>query len=135
MTRWILVLLTAALAAAPTAGATTSTATTVVIRHQTAHCHTWSVNRGPFAAAQRLNLQRGSTISFTNNDVMPHRLIELAGPRVAMPGAMNHMGATTSIKLARPGVYRFGTRAGEDYMAGIKTTGADNVLTLTVTVR
>ena len=45
------------------------------------------------------------------------------------------MGATTSIKLTQPGVYRFRTRAGEDYMAGLKTTGEDNILTLTVTVQ
>ena len=125
---------------------------TILIRHQVQHCHTWAVNGGPFRASQRLNLRRDGTITFINNDVMPHRLIELAGPRVAMrngtamamgagmhsaaaPGVMNHMGATTTIRLKTPGVYRFRTHAGEDYMAGLSTVGADNVLTLTVTVR
>ena len=124
---------------------------TVLIRHQTQHCHTWAVNGGPFHASQNLNLRHGGTITFMNNDVMSHRLIELAGPRVAMrngttmpmaarmqgpaaPGVMNHMGATTTIRPASPGLYRFRTHAGEDYIAGITTTGADNVLTLTVTV-
>jgi len=44
------------------------------------------------------------------------------------------MGAATRITFAHPGVYRFTTKAGEDYMAGVKTLGEDNVLTLTVRV-
>ena len=51
------------------------------------------------------------------------------------PGLMNHMGASTTVDFAKAGVYRFRTRAGEDYTPGIETGGADNVLTLTVTVR
>jgi plastocyanin len=137
---------TYASSASPTASAT------VLIRHQVQHCHAWSVNGGLFKEAQRLTLRRGATITFTNDDVMSHRLIELAGPRVVMrngdtmpmgagmhgsaaPGVMSHMGAATKITLAKAGVYRFSTRAGEDYMAGFETTGEDNVLTMTVTVR
>ena len=48
---------------------------------------------------------------------------------------LNHPGATTKVKFAKAGVYTFKTRAGEDYMKGIKTIGEDNVLRLTVTVR
>ena len=44
------------------------------------------------------------------------------------------MGASTKITLTRPGVYHFTTKAGEDYMAGVKTIGEDNVLKLTVVV-
>jgi hypothetical protein len=39
------------------------------------------------------------------------------------------------VTFAKSGVYRFRTKAGEDYLARIVTTGEDNVLTLTVTVR
>lgn len=83
-------------------------------------------------------------------DVMPHRLIELAGAAVRMrtdttmsmmggyspgtPGLMNWMGASTTVTFSRSGVYRFRTRAGEDFMPGIQTSGADNVLTLTIKV-
>jgi plastocyanin len=143
--RRIAVLLSAMLAGAATAGVATAGVVAeaspspgnavVTIHHQVQHCHAWSVNGGPFAASQKLSLHRGGTITFANNDVMPHRLIELAGPRVTMPGAMNHTGATTKLTFARLGVYRFKTLAGEDYMSGIKTTGEDNVLMLTVTVR
>ena len=47
---------------------------------------------------------------------------------------MNHAGATTHVKFAKAGVYTFTTRAGEDYMKGVKTIGEDNVLKLKVTV-
>ncbi len=103
------------------------------------------MNGGPFAAAQKLTVTRGTTVTVIDDDVMAHRLIKLAGSPVAMhngttmpmgtvmhgaaaPGLVNYMGATTTLELSAPGVYRFRTRAGEDYMAGIKTTGADNVL-------
>jgi plastocyanin len=150
----LVIIAAAAGAAALVAGAsgTAGGSATVSIRHQRAHCHTWSVNGGAFRAAQSLTMARGSTITFIDDDVMPHRLVELAGPAVTMrngstmpmggrmhrpaaPGLMNHMGASTTVTLAAPGVYRFRTRAGEDYMAGIATTGEDNVLTLRVTVR
>lgn len=124
---------------------------TLVIRHQAAHCHTWSLNGGAFKAHQSLTLKRGATLTVTDDDVMPHRLVELAGPAVTMrngttmpmmggyvsgtSGGMDHMGAWTRVTFAKPGVYRFRTRAGEDYMPGIETTGDDNVLTLAVTVR
>jgi hypothetical protein len=122
----------------------------LLIRHQRAHCHTWSLNGGPFKAAQTLSLKAGSSLTIIDNDVMPHRLIKLSGPAVRMrngtvmpmmggyvsqtPGLMNHMGARTRVTFKSAGVYRFRTKAGEDFMPGIETTGADNVLTLVVTV-
>lgn len=123
---------------------------TLLIRHQYAHCHTWSLNGGPFKAHQSLMLKRGARLTVINRDVMPHRLVKLAGPAVTMhngttmgmmgrytsrtPGLMNHMGASTTVTFSKKGVYRLRTRTGEDYMPGIETGGADNVLTLTVTV-
>ena len=46
------------------------------------------------------------------------------------------MGTTVKVTFTHAGVYRFTTKAGEDYpaMAGMKTVGEDNVLRLTVTV-
>lgn len=136
---------------ASAASSTTMSSATLFIRHQTAHCHAWSLNGGPFQSAQSLHLARGGTITVMNNDVMPHRLVQLSGPRLTMhngsampmgtgmhgaagPGVMNHMGATTAVRLTAPGVYRFRTRAGEDYMPGITTRGEDNVLALEVIV-
>jgi plastocyanin len=134
-----------------TGGYASSGSASLLIRHQRAHCHAWSLNGGAFKAAQQVTLDEGSSLTIINNDVMPHRLVKLAGATVTMrngtvmpmmggyvsqtPGLMSHMGARTTVTFQKAGVYRFRTRAGEDYMPGITTTGEDNVLTLTVTVR
>ena len=72
-----------------------------------------------------------------NNDIMPHKLVKLSGPALALAANanMNHMGATTHLKFAKAGAYKFTTRPGEDYMKGMNTIGEDNLLKLTVTVR
>src|SRR3954454_10752857 len=105
------------------------------IRHQTHGCHTWSLNGGPFKAKQSIALRHGGTLTVTDNDVMPHTLVLTGGPsiRIAHP-RLAHAGALLEIRFTKPGVYRFMTKAGEDYMAGVKTTGEDNVLRLTVVV-
>ena len=122
--------------AAPSVVAAAPKTAVVTIRHQTKGCHSWSVNGGAFAASQAVTLARGGSITFTNNDVMAHALIKLSGPavRMANAGAMKHMGATTTVTFARAGTYVFKTKPGEDYMAGVKTVGEDNVLRLTVKV-
>jgi plastocyanin len=140
------VLASAALAAPASAPAHAS----LLIRHQVRGCHTWSVNGGKFAASQQLVLPHGGTITITNNDVMSHKLVKLSGPAVRIknlktamgmgmhgaegPGMMAHVGAKTQVTFTAAGTYRFTTRAGEDYMEGMKTIGEDNVLRLTVKV-
>ncbi len=126
----------------------------LLIRHQLRGCHTWSVNGGAFKASQTITVTHGTVLTVVDNDVMPHRLVQLAGPSVkfvnlktgmmgggmgtagkAAPGAMTHMGASTRVVFTHPGVYRFTTKAGEDYMPGMKTIGEDYVLRLKVIVR
>jgi hypothetical protein len=137
---------------AASASASAAANVSLTIRHQIRGCHTWSVNSGPYRASQSITMKHGSVLTVTDNDVMPHRLIKVAGPTLAfknlktgmgagmgthasnVPGAMTHMGASTRVFFAQPGVYRFVTRAGEDYMPGMKTVGEDNVLRLQVTV-
>jgi hypothetical protein len=48
---------------------------------------------------------------------------------------LNKPGATVTVSFPKAGTYVFGTKAGEDYMKGVKTTGEDNVLTLKITVK
>jgi plastocyanin len=124
----------AALAVAAVSAAAPGTAS-LVIRHQTRGCHSWSLNGGPLKAKQSIALRHGGTLTVTDNDVMSHTLVRTSGPslRIAHP-MLGHMGASTKITFTKPGVYRFTTKAGEDYMAGVKTTGEDNVLRLTVVV-
>jgi len=136
----LLVLLLASIAAvalvAAIASAGTRSSATVVIRHQLRGCHSWSLNGGPFKAAQTLSLARGGTITFVDNDVMSHQLVKTSGPAVKFVGnpKMSKIGASTKAVFAKAGTYRFTTKAGEDYMKGVKTIGEDNVLKLTVKV-
>ena len=122
----------------------------LVIRHQTRGCHSWSLNGGAYSPSQAVVLSRGGSVSVTNNDVMAHQLVKTSGPAVtitrlssgmgmgkssASPAMLGRMGSAAKLTFTTVGVYRFTTRPGEDYMKGIKTVGADNVLRLTVRVR
>jgi plastocyanin len=133
--RWIPITAFATLVLALTAQAGTSS--TVTIRHQMRGCHTWSVNGGAYKASQAMRIRRGSSVTFTNNDVMPHTLIKTTGSAVTIRHAkMAHMGATAKVVFAHAGAYKFITKPGEDYptMKGMKTIGEDNTLRLTVRV-
>jgi plastocyanin len=130
--------------------ASASSGSTLVIRHQLKGCHSWSANGDAYKATQAIKLQRGASLSVTNNDVMPHKLIETSGPAVKImrlsvgmgmgmkgmlpPAMLARMGSSSKVTFTKPGVYRFTTKPGEDYMSGVKTVGEDNVLRLTVTV-
>jgi hypothetical protein len=135
---------------APTALAASSPAPragSLVIHHQTQGCHAWSFDQGRFLASQSITLARGAKLTITDADVMPHTLVELSGPRVRTAGStigrmggmgMGMMGQKSpimSVTFTHAGTYRFRTHAGEDYMTGVKTTGPDNILRLTVVVR
>ena len=110
---------------------------TITMRHQMRGCHAWSVNGGPYRAALRTALARGGTITFLNNDVMPHKLVQTGGPAARYRGnpAMRHMSTSVRATFGKAGVYRFTTKPGEDYPGmALKTIGEDNVLRLTVKV-
>ncbi len=111
---------------------------TVTIRHQARGCHTWSYNGGAYKASLVVRIDRGTTLAIINNDVMPHKLVQTSGPSLKLTTpAMSRVSAKAHVSFVKSGVYRFRTRAGEDYTwAGhMKTVGEDNVLRLTVTVR
>jgi len=142
---------TAALALAGTSAYAGSSAS-VVIRHHVHGCHAWSVNGGAYKPSQSMKIVRGTIVTFTNNDVMAHKLVQTAGTKVrirSLPstmmamshdlkgaGVMAHMGASVKVTFSRAGVYRFTTKAGDDYptMKNMKTIGEDNVLKLKVVV-
>jgi hypothetical protein len=145
--------LAAACAALALAGAADAAPlSSLVIQHVVRGCHSWAVDGGALAPTQRIALAHGSALTITNNDVMPHTLVQLSGPKVkilrvetpftmglkgAFPAAtLAYMGAKLRVVFASPGTYVFKTRAGEDYkaMGEMKTVGEDHVLRLTVTV-
>jgi plastocyanin len=109
----------------------------VLIQHQMRGCHAWSINHGAFRVSQSARLATGGSATFTDNDIMPHKLILTRGPAVKFVGtaAMNHMGASVKVVFTKAGTYRFTTKFGEDYKGmDMKTVGEDNVLHLTITV-
>lgn len=109
----------------------------LIIRHQLRGCHAWSLNGGPAKASQTVWLKRGVHLGIGDNDVMPHRLIQLAGPRVALPegATMKSLGAMIEIRFPQTGVYKFVTKASPEYAKRMRTVGEDNVLKLRVIVR
>jgi len=120
-----------------TSGAPARSAATVTISHQMRGCHAWSFNSGPIRPSLSVSVAAGTSLRFTNNDVMPHRLIQTAGPRLRLSHAyMNKMSSSAFATLAQPGIYRFTTKPGEDYSwaKSMHTTGEDHVLHLTVRV-
>jgi hypothetical protein len=110
---------------------------TLTIRHQVRGCHSWSFNNVRWTATQSITLARGARLTVVDNDVMPHTLVQLTGPKthLATP-AMRKMGARAQVTFPAKGVYVLGTKPGEDYpaMRAMKTVGEDNVLRLIVTV-
>jgi hypothetical protein len=123
-----------ALVVAGSAVAATNNAT-LTIRHQMHGCHSWSFNGKTWNPTQRLTIVRGGVLTVVDNDVMSHKLIQVSGPKATLVGAaMTKMGARAHVGFPAKGTYVFKTRAGEDYMKGVMTMGADNVLKLVVTV-
>jgi plastocyanin len=111
---------------------------TITISHQTRGCHAWQFNAGSIRPSLSVTVKAGTVLRFVNNDVMPHRLMQTAGPKLHLVRAnMNHMSAFTSVKFVQKGQYRFTTKAGEDYssMSMMKTVGEDYVLHLSVRVK
>jgi hypothetical protein len=110
---------------------------TVTIRHQMHGCHAWSFNGGAYKASLKITVARGTALKVIDNDAMPHKLVQLAGPKAKLIApAMNHMSAQAKIIFGKKGTYRFTTKAGEDYpgMGEMKTMGKDHVLRMTVVV-
>jgi plastocyanin len=110
---------------------------TIMIRHQMRGCHAWAVNGGAYRPTQKTTLAHGGTITFVDNDVMPHKLVLTSGPAGRYHGspAMRHMSASVRVTFSKAGVYKFVTKPGEDYAGmAMKTIGEDNVLRLTVRV-
>jgi hypothetical protein len=125
-----------ALAVAGSATAATNNAT-LTIKHQTRGCHSWSFDGKSWRATQTITLVRGGVLTIIDNDVMPHKLIQVSGPKAALAtAAMKHMGASAHIGFPVKGTYVFKTRAGEDYAyaKSTKTVGEDHLLKLVVTV-
>jgi plastocyanin len=128
----------ALVALAVTSAAPAGSGATIAIRHQMHGCHSWSFNSGPFKPSLSVSVKPGTVLKITNNGVMPHKLVQMAGSKLRLVHAnMTKMGSSATVTLARKGVYRFTTKPGEDYAwaSSMKTVGEDNLLRLTVRVK
>jgi plastocyanin len=126
---------TALLAVSPAAAARTAT---ITITHEMKGCHMWQLGSGKLKPNLTVTLKAGTTLRFVNNDIMPHMLIQQAGPKLTLAHPnMNRLSAVATTKFTRKGTYRFTTKPGEDYkmFVGHKTIGEDYVLHLTVHVK
>jgi plastocyanin len=126
---------TALVAVSPAAAGSSAT---ITISHEMRGCHMWQLGTGKLTPNLKITVKAGTTLRFVNNDIMPHKLTQSGGPKLALVHPnMNHMSAVSTVKLARKGAYRFTTKPGEDYklFAGHKTVGEDYVLHLTVHVK
>ena len=97
------------------------------------------VNFGSVSAGQSptqtIRLAVGGNLRVQDNDVMPHQLMMVSGPQASFVGAaMTHMGAQSTVTFPSAGTYVLTTKAGEDYVKGIQTIGADNTLRIKVLV-
>jgi len=112
---------------------------TITITHVMRGCHAWDLGPGPMRATMSVKVKRGAVVKFVNNDVMPHRLVRVAGSQIHIRGAnMNRMAASATARFARPGVYRFETVFGAffPWAASMSSKiGKMNVLHLTVRVQ
>ena len=122
-------------AGAPVTGVAPESAS-VMIDHVTKGCHTLAINGGmPGAPSATVHLAPGGILEMQNNDVMPHELVLKSASYVQIvQPMMDHMGAKSAVTFLTPGVYHLTTKAGEDYMKGVTTTGSDNVLRIKVIV-
>src|SRR2546421_7285122 len=121
------------LVVAGSALASSSSNTTLTIRHQMRGCHSWSFDGKTWRASQSATIARGGVLTIVDNDVMPHTLMQVRGPKALVTGtAMKHMGAQAHVVFTAKGTYVFTTKVGEDYTKGVVTMGEDNVLRLVV---
>lgn len=111
----------------------TPAAETLSIVHMQRGCHAWS-NGTKSGAMMEMTVAAGGTLRITDEDVDPHKLIQVAGPQVMLGKAMM-TDDVAQISFPTKGVYKFTTKTLEmPGMAEVKTIGPDNHLVLTVDV-
>jgi len=106
----------------------------LTIVHIVRGCHNWTDGK-TIAEKADVTLQRGGRLTILNQDVDIHKVVQLAGPRIATGKAMT-MNATAKLRFAKSGLYRFKTVTSEmmSGMPDMKTIGPDYGLRLTVRV-
>jgi len=116
------------------AAAPSSRTTKLTIQHVLKGCHVWSYD-GRQSASMRLSLKPGARLQLLDQDIDPHGLVQLAGPKLGIRTHMM-MGEKQLITFTQPGLYRLRNKVIEmGPKMDVKTIGPDNTLRLTVSVR
>jgi len=109
--------------------------TRLTIVHLQKGCHSWSNGKGAPAAGVKAVLKRGQRLTVLNQDLDTHKLMRLAGPKVALGRAMS-MGDRVTLTFRKSGVYKLRTvKMDSPGMPEIETMGADHILAMLVVVR
>lgn len=81
--------------------ATESAGAELRIAHVLRGCHVWNSGQRR-AATMRLSLPRGGRLAILDQDLDPHQLGELSGPRLRVPAPMAMMGEAR-VRFAQAG--------------------------------
>jgi len=107
----------------------------LTIVHVQKGCHSWSTGKGAPAEGVKVILKRGQRLTVLNQDIDTHKLVRLAGPKVALGKAMS-MNDRVTIAFQKPGVYKLRTmKMATPGMPEVETMGADHILAMLVVVR
>ena len=106
----------------------------ITIVHIVQGCHNWT-NGSKLAEKAAVTMRPGGKLTILNQDVDAHKVVQLAGPKIAT-GAKMVMNKSVSLSFAKTGTYRFKTVTSEIMgMPMMKTVGPDYRLLLTVNVK
>jgi hypothetical protein len=106
----------------------------LTIVHIVRGCHNWT-NGKVIAEKADVTLRQGGRLTILNQDVDIHKVVQLAGTRIAT-GKGLRMNASVKLRFAKAGLYRFKTVTSDmPGMPEMKTVGPDYQLVLIVRVK
>ena len=106
----------------------------LTIVHIVQGCHNWT-NGSKLAEKAHVTMHAGGHLTILNQDVDAHKVVQVAGPKVATGKKMT-MNGSVALQFSTGGTYRFKTVTSEMMnMPMMKTVGPDYRLQLAVTVR
>ncbi len=109
--------------------------TRVTIVHLQKGCHSWSLVRGVPATGVKAVLKPGQRLTVVNQDIDTHKLVSLAGPKIAL-GPPLMMNDRVTLTFKTPGVYKLHLHQIEmEGMPEVETTGPDHFLAMVIVVR
>lgn len=105
------------------------------IVHLQKGCHSWSFGKGAPATGVKAVLNPGQRLTVVNQDLDTHKLVRLAGPKIAL-GKPLSMNDRMTLTFKTPGVYKLHLHQIEmPGMPEVETIGPDHFLAMVVVVR